>query len=122
MFVVGLYNICDCLGRLTPSLISVPSEKLIRSCAVVRILLIGTTILALPNVGLGAPFDSSWYVLVNLIVLGYSHGLIGTFAMIQGTMSPKDPEIRGYIMALHLTIGLALGSLLAYLISLTRVV
>jgi hypothetical protein len=84
--------------------------------------LIGTTILALPNVGLGAPFDSSWYVLVNLIVLGYSHGLIGTFAMIQGTMSPKDPEIRGYIMALHLTIGLALGSLLAYLISLTRVV
>ena len=88
----------------------------------VRILLIGTTILALPKLQLGAPFDSSWYVVVNLIVLGYSHGLNGTFAMILGTMSEKEPEVRGYIMALHLTIGLALGSLLAYLISLTKIV
>jgi len=122
LFVVGVYNSCDFLGRLTPSLISVPSKSLIRNFAVVRILLIGTTILALPNLNLGAPFNSSWYVVINLIVLGYSHGLNGTLAMISGTMSQKEPEIGGYIMALHLTCGLALGSIFAYLISLTRIV
>ena len=82
LFVVGVFNSCDFLGRLTPSLISIPSKRLVRNFAVVRILLIVTTILALPNLKLAAPFNSSWYVLVNLIILGYSHGLNGTLAMI----------------------------------------
>lgn len=122
LFVVGTFNIFDCIGRLTTSLMSVPSKYFIRITAALRILLLGTTIAALPNLGLGAPFNSDWYVVVNLIVLGYSHGITGSFAMIQGTMSQKNPEVAGYIMALHLTIGMALGSLFAYFISLTSII
>lgn len=122
LFVVGVFNSCDFLGRFTTSLVNVPSKKVIRTAAVLRILLIVTTILALIKLNLGAPFDSNWYVVLNLIILGYSHGLTGTFAMIQGTMSSTEPEVGGYIMGFHLTCGLALGSIFAYIISLSRIV
>jgi len=47
LFVVGLFNFCDFLGRMTTSWVEVPSKKLIRTAAIMRILLIATTILAL---------------------------------------------------------------------------
>jgi hypothetical protein len=58
-----------------------------------------------------------WYAYLNIMVGGLTNGIIGTYVMIAGCGSSKQAEVGGYIMAFHLTIGLALGSVTAALLS-----
>lgn len=51
-----------------------------------------------------------------MVMLGVSQGVVGTYVMIAGC-SNKSPEVAGYIMAFHLTCGLALGSAFATFLS-----
>jgi hypothetical protein len=79
---------------------------------ILRLLLIVTTIFGLPAYGSGITL-SSWYALINFCIIGFSNGICGTYVMMKGTGETQLKEVGGYIMAFHLTIGLALGSVFA---------
>lgn len=80
--MISVVAFSDFLGRLLTSYIKMPSKKCVRIIAVLRILMIGTTILALVKLNLVAPFNSNWYALTNLIMLAFTNGIAGTFSMI----------------------------------------
>lgn len=121
VMVVGMYNTCDSIGRFIPSWVQGPSKQTLRYLAIARILIVLTTILALPTCGLTYLEGASWYSLLNLVASGFTNGMIGTWLMIKGTSGTKQPEVGGYIMAFHLTVGLALGSVFAALLALALI-
>lgn len=71
----------------------------------------------MPAVGVPYLKESVWYAYLNIMVGGFTNGFVGTYVMIAGCSSSKQPEVGGYIMAFHLTVGLALGSVTATLLS-----
>ena len=115
--VVGIWNVFDCLGRFLPNVVPLISKPTLRLLSVLRLLGLLLVILGMPALGITYLQQSSWYALANLSLLGLSNGIVGTMLMIQGTMHTKDVEVAGYIMAFHLTLGLALGSVVATLLS-----
>jgi hypothetical protein len=115
--VVGIWNVFDCAGRFLCNVLPLMSKETLRLLTVLRCFGLLTVILAMPAFGITYLQQASWYSLLNLVVLGFSNGIVGTMEMIQGTMNTKDVEVAGYIMAFHLTLGLALGSILATLLS-----
>lgn len=80
-----------------------------------RLLWILVISLGMPNMGITYLQDSIWFSVLNMVILGTTNGLIGTYVMISGCRN-KNPEVAGYIMAFALTMGLAVGSSLAILL------
>jgi hypothetical protein len=72
VFVVGVYNICDCTGRLFPSYFEGPSNFTLRCLAVARLLIIILVVLALPSVGINYLSSASWYGVLLICLVGLS--------------------------------------------------
>lgn len=58
-------------------------------------------------------FDSDWFKILNIVVLGLGNGLLGTMLMMLGPykVSFGESERAGQIMAFHMTLGRGLGSM-----------
>lgn len=77
--------------------------------------------LTVPQINSRLPFFTSpFYCVFNVIIIGLSNGVLGTYSMILGTLPSEKSEgefslkVAGYIMASHLVAGLALGSFIAF--------
>ena len=71
VFVIGLYNLCDAVGRFLPQVICCrPSKKLIRILVLCRIVLIFTTLLTIPSLfGSITLFQNPFFVVLNNQIL-----------------------------------------------------
>jgi hypothetical protein len=114
--VIGCFNTCDTIGRAVPSFFKAPDDaRIMRGLSALRLLWILVISLGMPNMGITYLQDSIWFSVLNMVLLGTTNGLIGTYVMISGCRN-KNPEVAGYIMAFSLTMGLAVGSSLAILL------
>lgn len=82
--MVGIYNVCDSIGRTIPSYWVGPSPMNLRILCILRLLLIVTTIFGLPSYGSGITL-TSWYAFINFCIIGFTNGICGTFVMMLGT-------------------------------------
>jgi equilibrative nucleoside transporter 1/2/3 len=115
--IVGCWNTSDCIGRYIGTKIPPISKSTLIVATIVRVIGVVAIVLALPVCKIEYLQSASWYSVTLNVVLALSNGVLGTGLMISGTKCESDRDVAGYIMAFHLTLGLASGSVIAYFLA-----
>ncbi|XP_041353732.1 equilibrative nucleoside transporter 3-like isoform X2 [Gigantopelta aegis] len=118
-----LFNLGDWVGRTATSWISLPSDRhsyimLLLCCLRVAFIPLLMFCNAEPRSHLNVVFDHDAWPITFILLLGLTNGYFGTRVMIYAPQRVTwgQAEAAGVIMAFMLTLGLALGSGLSFLI------
>lgn len=118
-----LFNMGDWCGRATAGAIKWPTDrhrnKILVVCAI-RVAFIPLIFYCniKPRVYTEAYFKKDFYPLIFILTLGLTNGYFSTLCMMYGPkrVESRHAEFAGTFMSVSLTVGLALGSLLGFLL------
>ena len=117
VFMLALYSAADIGGRFAIHLIKSPSSTfLLILLSILRIALIFTSLqIGLTPSESTSVFNADWFKIVNTLLLGIGNGLLGTLLIIIGTykVGIEEAERAGQLMALHMTVGRGIGSMIS---------
>jgi len=110
--IVFLFNTFDTIGKAVSNYFRIVSrEHLIWPC-------LARVIIALFICFIGYSlfnevFVADWLIIVLISLLGFTNGLLSTYAMMYGGDLTEDKNLAGGLMVFYLTIGLLIGSILS---------
>ena len=119
VFIVGLWNVCDALGRFSPSFCGkfVPKKPVVMILTLAKFGLVYTSMLCVHRYNPDSEFFMSTPVQVaNLVTNALLFGGLITYTMILGTTNKAQvgysQKVAAYLMASMMILGTALGSIM----------
>ncbi|KAK2146729.1 hypothetical protein LSH36_587g01005 [Paralvinella palmiformis] len=119
-----LFNVTDLVGRTLAGLMQWPHEGsiLLPVLCILRVVFIPLFLLCniLPHNQLPqyVAFHNDYAPILIMLFFGMSNGYLGTLCMMYGprVLDPENMEVAGSMMSLFLSLGLAMGSALSFLL------